>query len=89
MTPAERAVLATSQARDLCLALRRAFVAPRAAAALRAGRADTLSADELRIALGLAWASGDTPMVRRTLAGLSADRVAADPILTALRVATG
>jgi len=83
MTPAERAVLATSQARDLCLSLQRAFVGPRALECLRAGQASLLAPGELRVALGLAWAARDLPLVRAALASLSAERIAADPILSA------
>lgn len=82
MTAAERAVLATSQARDLCLSLQRAFVGPRALARLRAGEAAQLPPAELRIALGLAWAAGDRPLIRAGLARLPAARVAADPVLS-------
>ena len=89
MTPAEEAILAASQARDLCLALRRAFVGPPAHGALRAGKVDTLSPDALRIAVGLAWAAGDRALVRATLDALPADRVAADPVLAAFRAASG
>jgi hypothetical protein len=85
MTPAERAVLATSQARDLCLSLRRAFVGPRALECLRAGEADRLEPAELLIALGLAWAAGDLALVRSSLARLPAERVAADAVLSAFR----
>ena len=85
MTPAERAVLATSQARDLCLSLQRAFVGPRALEALRSGRADALGPAELGIALGLAWAAGDLALIRAGLATLSAERVASDPVLSAFR----
>ncbi len=84
MTRAERAVLATSQARDLCLSLRRAFAGPRALARLRAGEAAALGPDELRLALGLAWAAGDLSLVRAGLASLSSDRIEADSILSAL-----
>jgi hypothetical protein len=35
------------------------------------------------VALGLAWAVRDLPLVRAALASLSADRIAADPILSA------
>jgi len=83
MTPAERAVLATSQARDLCLSLQRAFVGPRALECLRADQASLLGPGELRVALGLAWAARDISLVRAALASLSADRIAADPILSA------
>ena len=83
MTPAERAVLATSKARDLCLSLQRAFIGPRALECLRADRAALLAPAELRVALGLAWAARDLALVRVALASLSADRIAADPALSA------
>ncbi len=88
MTPAERAVLATSQARDLCLSLRRAFIGPSALERLRAGDAALLAPDALRIALGLAWAARDVSLVRAGLARLPAERIAADPVLSALLDAT-
>jgi hypothetical protein len=88
VTPAERAVLATSQARDLCLSLHRAFVGPRALECLRADQAVVLTPAELRVALGLAWASRDLALVRGALASLSADRIAADPALAAFRDVT-
>ena len=83
MTRAERAVLATSQARDLCLSLQRAFVGPRALERLRAGEAATLAPDALRVALGLAWAARNVSLVRAGLASLSEDRIGADPVLLA------
>jgi len=85
VTAAERAVLATSQARDLCLALHRAFVGPRALECLRTDQATLLTPAELRVALGLAWASRDLTLVRAALASVSADRIAADPALSAFR----
>ena len=85
MTGAERAVLAASQARDLCLSLRRAFRGPPTVARLRAGAATDLDDDDLVLALGLVWASGDMTLVRRTLAELDPVRVAADPSLAPLR----
>ena len=88
MTPAERAVLATSQARDLCLSLHRAFVGPRALECLRADQAVLLTPSELRVALGLAWASRDLALVRAALESLPADRIAGDPALAAFRDAT-
>jgi hypothetical protein len=88
VTPAERAVLATSQARDLCLSLRRAFAGPRALESLRAGQADRLSREDLRIAVGLAWADGEIPLVRGVLASLPDERIASDPVLSALREVT-
>lgn len=88
MTPAERAVIATSQARDLCLSLQRAFVGPRALDQLRAGRAALLTPDELRIALGLAWAAGDLALVRGAVASLPAGVIAADATLQAFQDVT-
>lgn len=91
MTGAERAVLAASQARDLCLSLRRAFRGPPAVARLRSGTAADLDHDDLVLALGLVWASGDIALVRRTLEELDPIRVAADPSFAAFRdaAATG
>jgi len=83
LTRAERAVLATSQARDLCLSLQRAFIGPRALQRLHAGEGALLPPAELRVALGLAWAAGDVSVVRTALASLPADRIAADPVLSA------
>ena len=83
MTRAERAVLATSQARDLCLSLQRAFVGPRALERLRAGEAAALAPGALRVALGLAWAARNVSLVRAGLASLSEDRIGADPVLLA------
>ena len=85
MTRAERAVQATSQARALCLSLRRAFLGPRALARLRAGEAAALTPDELRIALGLAWAAGDVPLVRAALDRLSPEHVEVDPLFATFR----
>jgi hypothetical protein len=88
MTTAEQAVLATSQARDLCLSLQRAFVGPRALERLRGDQAALLSPAELRMALGMAWAARDLSLVRAALALLSPDRIAADPVLSAFFDAT-
>ncbi len=88
MTAAERAVRATSQARELCLSLRRAFVGPGALESLRAGQAARLGPAELRVALGLAWAARDLPLVRAALASLPVDRIVADPALSAFRDVT-
>jgi hypothetical protein len=88
LTHAERAVLATSQARDLCLSLRRAVVGPHALARLRAGHAAELTPRDLVVALGLAWAAGEVDLVRDGLASLPADQVAADPVLAAFHDAT-
>jgi hypothetical protein len=81
---AERAIRAVSDARDLCLSLKRAFVGPRALARLRAGEAGLLSVEDLRVALGLAWAAGDRGLVRDALARIGRERVEADAVLTAL-----
>jgi hypothetical protein len=89
VTSAERAVRATSQARELCLSLRRAFAGPAALEALRAGQAARLAAADLRLALGLAWAAGDLPLMRAALAGLPLDRIASDPVLSAFRDVSG
>ena len=89
MKDIEPAIRATSQARALCLSLQRAFLGPRALAALRAGRADTLRPVELRVGLGLAWAAGDTALIRSTLRRLAPEAVAADPVLAALRDGAG
>ena len=83
MTCAERAVLAASQARDLCLSLQRAFVGPRALERLRRGEAPLLTPLELHVALGLAWADGDLRIVRNAVARLPIDRVAGDAVLCA------
>ncbi|HEY7362766.1 MAG TPA: hypothetical protein VIE37_01560 [Methylomirabilota bacterium] len=85
MTAAERAILAASQARDLCLSLRRAFRGPTAVVRLRAGTGADLDHDDLVLALGLAWASGDIELVRRALGQLDQIRVAADPSLSAFQ----
>jgi len=85
MTGAERAVRATSQARDLCLSLQRAFVGEPALRSLRAGTSTRLSPIELRVALGLAWAAGDLALMRGALSDLPADRIAEDPALSAFR----
>ena len=83
MTGAERAVQATSQARDLCLSLRQAFVGRPALERVRAGQAAALTPDALRAALGLAWAEADITLLRAALASLAEDRIAADPVLSA------
>ena len=88
MTPAERAVLSTSEARDLCLSLRRAFIGPRALERLRAGESAQLSPRDLVLALGLAWAARDVQLVRESLARLSTERIASDPVLLAFHDAT-
>jgi hypothetical protein len=87
MTRAERAVLATSQARDLCLSLQRAFVGPRALVRLRAGEAAALRPAELRVALGVAWRTGDLALIAAALASLPPDRIESDPVLLAYRAA--
>ena len=82
------AIRATSEARDLCLSLKRAFVGPRAVARLQAGEAALLSAEELRVGLGLIWAAGDVGLIREAVAHLAADRLECDAVLTALREAS-
>jgi hypothetical protein len=88
VSPAERAVLAASQALELCLSLRRAFAGPRAVEQLRAASHEVLSSADLHLALGLAWAAGDLPLVRAALTRLPAARIATDPALAAFRDAT-
>jgi hypothetical protein len=83
VTRAERAVLATSQARDLCLSLQRAFVGRRVLGSLDKGQSARLTPMELRVALGLAWAERDLSLIRAALAHLTADRIATDPVLSA------
>ncbi|MET0850845.1 MAG: hypothetical protein ABW020_06945 [Candidatus Rokuibacteriota bacterium] len=87
MRDAGRAIRAVSDARDLCLSLKRAFVGPRALERLRAGEAGLLSGEELHVGLGLAWAAGDRGLVRDALARVGRERVEADAVLTALREA--
>ncbi len=89
MTQAERAMLATSQARDLCLSLRRAFAGPHSLERLQAGEAATLTLDEFRLALGLAWAAGDTGLMRRAFASRTPSVPEPDAVLGALREACG
>lgn len=89
MTAAERAVLATSRARDLCLSLQRAFIGPRVRDRLRSGDTASLSPGELRMALGLAWAAGEIALVRAALASLPRERIDADPVLATFRDVTG
>jgi hypothetical protein len=55
---------------------------------LRSDQALLLTPAELRVALGLAWAARDLTLVRGALASLSADRIAADPALSAFRDVT-
>jgi hypothetical protein len=86
---AAAAIRAVSEARDLCLGLRRSFAGPRVLTALRAGDWAGLSAEELRLGLGLAWAAGDADLVCRTLVALDADRLGSDPALLAFRDAVG
>jgi hypothetical protein len=83
VTRAERAVLATSQARDLCLSLQRAFVGRRVLESLGKAQSARLTPMELRVGLGLAWAERDLSLIRAALAHLPADRIATDPVLSA------
>jgi hypothetical protein len=52
---------------------------------LRAGTGADLDHDDLVLALGLAWASGDIELERRALGQLDQIRVAADPSLSAFQ----
>ncbi len=88
MTRAERAVLAASRARDLCLSLRRAALGRPALERLWAGGAAELRADHLHLALGLAWAAGDHALVRQALAALPPDRIRRDAVLATFQAAT-
>jgi hypothetical protein len=54
-------------------------------ARLRAGTGAALGDDDLVLALGLVWASGDLGLIRRVLDDLQPARVAADPRLAAFR----
>ena len=64
------------------------MVISRALQRLRAGETALLPPAELRVAIGLPWAASDIPLVRAALASLPADRIAADPILSAFLGAT-
>jgi hypothetical protein len=88
VTRVERALRQTSDARDLCLALRRAFAGPRVLAELRAGRAATLARHDLHLALGLAWVERDLALIRGALDALPPDRIEADAVLLAFRDAS-
>jgi hypothetical protein len=88
MTDIERAIRHASEARELCLSLKRAFVGPPALERIRAGEAATLSDDALRVGLGLAWAASDVELMRRAFAQLAPDRVQADPVLAAFHDVT-
>jgi hypothetical protein len=85
VSPAERAVLATSQARDLCLSLQRAFTGRPALERLREDPAAALTPIELRAALGLAWAEGNLALMRAALSHVPAARAADDPVLATFR----
>lgn len=84
-----RAIRASSEARDLCLSLRRARNGRRSLARLREGAGGGLTPDELRLALGLALAAGERALVRRALAELPAERLHSDAILLTFRDAVG
>jgi hypothetical protein len=85
VTRAERAVLASARARDLCLSLERAFAGPRALARLRAGEAAGLRRRDLTLALGLAWRSGEVELIRQALASVPEDWIDTDAILATFR----
>lgn len=79
------AIRSSSDARDLCLALKRARNGARSLARLRAGAREELTQDELRLALGLALAAGERDLVRRTLARLPPEGLRADATLLTFR----
>jgi hypothetical protein len=83
------ALRATSQARDLCLSLRRAHRGERLLACLRDGAAGTLAPDDLHLALGLALAAGERVLARETLEALPPARVLEDSVLLTFRDAVG
>ncbi|HUG35440.1 MAG TPA: hypothetical protein VML54_00725 [Candidatus Limnocylindrales bacterium] len=88
MTDIEHAIRHTSEARKLCLSLKRAFLGPPALERMRAGEAASLSDDALRVGLGLAWEAGEVELMRRAFERLAGARVQADPVLAAFREAT-
>lgn len=75
------AIRSASEARDLCLALKRARNGARALARLRQGASAELTREELQLALGLALAAGDQAVVRRALADLPPEYLRGDAIL--------
>jgi hypothetical protein len=79
------AIRSASDARDLCLSLKRARYGARALDRLRSGSAHTLTREELRLALGLALAAGERDLVRRTLAGQPPERLRTDAVLLTFR----
>lgn len=89
MTELEQAIRRTSEARELCLSLKRAFLGPAALERMRAGEAAQLSDDALRVGLGVAWQAGDLELMRRVFERLAAARVQADPVLAAFREVSG
>jgi hypothetical protein len=89
MRDAVAAVRATSEARELCLALKRARDGARALVRLREGEGNRLARDELPLALGLALAAGERDLVRRALADLPPERLNDDSTLLTFRDAVG
>jgi len=75
------AIRSASDARDLCLALKRARNGVRVLARLREGAGNQLAPEELHLALGLALAAGDRALVRRALADLPHEELHGDAIL--------
>ena len=79
------AIRSSSDARDLCLALKRARNGARALGRLRANACAELAPEDLGLGLGLALAAGDRELVRRTLADLPPERLRADAVLLTFR----
>jgi hypothetical protein len=79
------AIRATSEARDLCLALKRVRDGARVLARLRAGEHLELTEEELRLAFGLALAAGEREVVRRALTDLPPERLRTDAVLLTFR----
>jgi len=88
MTDIEDAIRQTSEARELCLSLKRAFLGPAALERMRDGQAAGLTDDALRVGLGLAWEAGEVELMRRVFRRLAGARIQADPVLAAFREAT-
>jgi hypothetical protein len=78
-----------SEARDLCLSLKRARYGAGALDRLRSGSPHALTREELHLALGLALAAGECELVRRALAGQPPERLRADAVLLTFRDAVG
>lgn len=79
------AIRSASDARDLCLALKRARNGARALDRLRTGSHHALTPEELHLALGLALAAGDHDVVRRALADIPHGELDGDATLLTFR----